>query len=85
MPSPNTLTAYRGGSGMWSIRNASGTRSYSAELGRRGLLLKLTNRRGAPVSVKGPTADEVYRAIRRARETEQAQLQARAADPAMWD
>ncbi|TXH10994.1 MAG: hypothetical protein E6R04_03325 [Spirochaetes bacterium] len=63
--SPSTLTAYYGGSGMWNIRNADGSRSYSAVVGKRGRLTKLTNRRGDSLRLDGPTADEVYRAMRR--------------------
>lgn len=61
----STLIAYYGGSGMWSIRNADGSRSYSAVVGKRGRLTKLTNRRGDALRLDGPTADEVYRAMRR--------------------
>jgi hypothetical protein len=61
----STLTAYCGGMGMWSIRNADGSRNYNAKLDVRGQLITLINRRGNAVRLDGPTATEVLRAIRR--------------------
>lgn len=61
------LSAYHGGSGMWFVSSADGKRSYSVMVTTRGKV-KIINRRGAMLNPTGPTAQEVQRAIKSARD-----------------
>lgn len=61
------LTAYHGGSGMWSVTSAGGKRSYSVTINSRGKMA-IKNRRGAVLNPNGPTAQEIQRAIKTAQE-----------------
>lgn len=65
---------------MWEVRSADGSRSYSVRAGKRGKIMKLINRRGDVLRVDGPTADEVYRAMRRYHEKQRRDLSERAKD-----
>lgn len=66
------LTAYYGGSGMWTVRSADGSRSYEVTVSGRGKV-RITNRRGDVLDLNGPTAAEVLRAINSARKTTERQ------------
>lgn len=65
------LTAYHGGSGMWTVRSADGKRSYDVTVSGRGKV-RITNRRGDVLNPNGPTAAEVVRAMDVARKTQKA-------------
>lgn len=65
------LTAYHGGSGMWTVRSADGKRSYDVIVSGRGKV-RITNRRGDVLNPNGPTAAEVVRAMDHARKTQKA-------------
>ena len=65
------LTAYYGGSGMWTVQSADGKRRYSITSGRGKV--RITNRRGDVLDSSGPTAAEVLRAINAARKTTERQ------------
>ena len=65
------LTAYYGGSGMWTVRSADGKRAYDVTVSGRGKV-RITNRRGDVLNPNGPTAAEVVRAMDRARKTQKA-------------
>lgn len=68
--SSSKLTAYHGGSGMWSVRSSDGKRSYSVTTSGRGKVT-ITNRRGDVLDPTGPTASEVLRAMNISRQTQE--------------
>ena len=65
------LTAYYGGSGMWTVRSTDGRRSYEVTVSGRGKV-HITNRRGDVLNPNGPTAAEVVRAMDHYRKTQKA-------------
>ena len=70
------LIAYHGGSGMWQVRSADGSRAYVVTTGRDGNVASIQTRTRGMLRRDGATGKEIARAIKAARAKERAASEA---------